>query len=67
MPEGKPAGVPCVNLDPQTYLCRIWGTDIYPDVCREFAATLEICGTSREEALATIRRLEEETRPPSDA
>jgi hypothetical protein len=63
MPNGKPAGVPCVNLDPESYLCRIWGTDAYPDVCRAFTATQEVCGTRRGEALERISRLEAETAP----
>jgi uncharacterized protein len=63
MPEGKPAGVTCVNLDRGTNLCRIWGTDEYPEVCRAFTATEEVCGTRRDEALARITRLETETAP----
>jgi hypothetical protein len=63
MPNGKPAGVPCVNLDPETNLCRIWGTEKYPAVCRAFTATREVCGTRREEAFERISRLEAETAP----
>ena len=58
MPQGKAAGERCVNLDTQTNLCRIWGTDIYPEVCRRFNAATDTCGDSREEALALLNRLE---------
>jgi hypothetical protein len=58
MPGGKPAGVVCVNLDPQTWRCRIWGTASYPPVCRQFNANADVCGSSRSEALVLIARLE---------
>ena len=63
MPHGKPAGVPCVNLDPDTYLCRIWRHDDYPAFCAGLQASREMCGRSREEALAYLAELEELTRP----
>jgi hypothetical protein len=58
MPDGKPAGVACVNLDPERHLCRIWGSPQYPEVCRQFAAEPAICGNTRAEALEIIARLE---------
>jgi len=61
MPDGKPAGVRCVNLDPETYLCTIWGTEEYPEVCRAFQASYEFCGSSREEAFGRIAEIEEAT------
>ncbi|MFP4114444.1 MAG: YkgJ family cysteine cluster protein [Spirochaetota bacterium] len=63
MPNGKPAGVPCVNLDPETHLCRIWGSAEYPDVCRGLCAEPEMCGSSREHALRYLAELERLTRP----
>ena len=63
MPEGKPAGVPCVNLDPKTFLCRIWNQAEYPSVCRAFSASYEFCGNSREEARKKITELEKATYP----
>ncbi len=63
MPHGKPAGVRCVNLEPQTDLCRIWGTADYPEVCRAFAPRPETCGTCRQEALESISDLERLTAP----
>jgi hypothetical protein len=62
MPDGKPAGVACVNLDPASRLCRVWHTDRYPGVCRDFRAEPAVCGASREEALRLIGELEAATR-----
>lgn len=61
MPEGKPAGVACVNLDLDSLRCRIWGQPDYPLACRQFAPEPEVCGNSREEALELITLLEEKT------
>ena len=58
MPNGKPAGVACINLDPNTHLCTIWGREDYPDVCRRFRAEEATCGSSRAEALALLQVLE---------
>jgi len=63
MPDGKPAGVMCVNLDGETHLCRIWNTPEYPEVCRGLQAEPEMCGSSREEAIAYLDELERLTRP----
>lgn len=54
MPNGKPAGVVCVNLDAATYECRIWGTPDYPEVCRAFAATVELFSESWALALSRL-------------
>ena len=58
MPNGKPAGVACVNLDAATMACRIWGTEEYPDACRRFAPEPGVCGNDRTEALELIAKLE---------
>jgi Fe-S-cluster containining protein len=58
MPDGKPAGVMCVNLDPASHRCRIWGQADYPEVCRRFQAEAESCGASRSEALELLAVLE---------
>lgn len=60
MPNGKPAGVPCVNLD-RDRLCSIHGTDDYPAVCRNFKPSPEMCGDSNEHAASYLKRLEELT------
>lgn len=62
MPQGKPAGVRCVNLDGNDH-CRIWGSDSYPEVCRGFRPQRWVCGENRDEALALLRTLELETAP----
>ena len=64
MPSGKPAGVVCVNLDTDSYLCRIWGTAQYPEACRRFAADPAACGNTRDEALDLIASLEMQTSEP---
>jgi hypothetical protein len=57
MPEGKPAGVDCVNLDEKRH-CRLHGEENYPDVCRAFTATRELCGESNRDAHARLGELE---------
>ena len=52
MPEGKAAGVPCVNLD-REFRCRIFQAPERPAVC----------GSCREEALAILTELERLTTP----
>ena len=63
MPGGKPAGAVCVNLDPDSLRCRIWGTQDYPQVCRDFQPQAGVCGRSREEAMSLIGWLEDATTP----
>lgn len=67
MPNGKPAGVPCVNLDMETLRCTIWETAVYPAVCRNFRPSLENCGNSRAEALHILTVMEEVTKPDKSA
>ena len=57
MPDGKPAGVRCYNLDDNN-CCLIHGTEEYPDVCRAFSATPELCGKSNKEAYERLGELE---------
>jgi len=61
MPEGKPAGVRCVQLD-ESNLCRVFGDSERPAVCSRFSATNEECGDEREEALIALAALEAATR-----
>ncbi|MGI6353973.1 MAG: YkgJ family cysteine cluster protein [Lentisphaeria bacterium] len=62
MTGGKPAGVPCIHLDAE-FRCGLFGSPERPRVCGSLAAEPEMCGSSREEALAYLARLEAETRP----
>lgn len=63
MPNGKPAGVPCANLDMVSLTCRIWGQENYPALCERFKAEEAICGTTREEAINIIEHMETLTQP----
>lgn len=60
MPQGKPAGVRCAQLD-ENNLCRLFGDPRRPEVCLRFDYDVELCGSHREEALARIAILEEAT------
>ena len=62
MPNGKPAGVPCVQLDEQMR-CRVFGRPERPDFCGGLQPSAEMCGTDRVQAIAWLTRLEAETRP----
>jgi len=60
MPDGKPAGVRCIQLDDANG-CRIFGSPARPAVCASLRPSAEMCGESREQALAWLDRLEKET------
>jgi len=62
MPQGKPAGVRCVQLDAHER-CRLFGRPERPAVCTSLRPTVEMCGTSREHALTWLNRLEVATVP----
>jgi uncharacterized protein len=61
-PSGKPAGLPCPNLDPECR-CVLYGSPERPAVCASLKPEPEMCGSSRDEALAYLERLERETAP----
>jgi hypothetical protein len=65
MPQGKPAGVPCVQLDAQLR-CKIFGQPERPVVCGQLQASVEMCGPHDDGgrfARLYLTRLEEMTRP----
>lgn len=62
MPEGKPAGVRCVNLDDDNR-CRVFGRPERPTFCMGLQASREMCGDDREAALAWLTHLEHVTKP----
>lgn len=62
MPHGKPAGVPCVQLDDELR-CKVFGTLDRPAFCGGLQPSVEMCGESREQALAWLTRLEQATCP----
>lgn len=62
MPEGKPAGVRCVQLQPDMR-CALFGRPERPAFCASLRPMEEMCGRSREEAMARLEEMERATRP----
>jgi len=62
MPDGKPAGTRCIQLDDDDR-CRIFGQPGRPAVCISLHPSPEMCGNTREQALAWLQQLEKATRP----
>ena len=62
MPDGKPAGVRCVQLR-EDERCAIFGDPRRPAVCAGLKPGPEMCGDSREQALQFLSRLERLTAP----
>lgn len=60
MPQGKPAGVRCIQLDDNN-LCRLFGKPQRPKVCLQFKACPDVCGTHRDGALTLLTELEQLT------
>ncbi len=57
MPDGKPAGVRCVQLDEQDR-CKLFGDPRRPAVCGSLQAAPDMCGDDREQAMTFLHRLE---------
>lgn len=62
MPGGKPAGVPCIQLT-DDYRCMIFGQPDRPACCGGLQASAEMCGVTRDDALAWLTVLETATAP----
>lgn len=62
MPNGKPAGVRCIQLTPDNR-CLLFGRPERPAVCVGLRPSQEMCGDSAEEALAYLAELERLTAP----
>jgi len=62
MPHGKPAGVPCVQLDANN-LCLIFGKPERPAFCGSLQPSLEMCGDNQEYAIQWLTELEILSRP----
>ncbi|MGV6853283.1 MAG: YkgJ family cysteine cluster protein [bacterium] len=58
-PDGKPAGIPCVQLD-SNGLCQLFGHPERPKVCGNLQPGID-CGSSKQQALLNFQRLEELT------
>lgn len=61
MPQGKPAGVRCVQLLPDNR-CAIFGQPERPVFCGGLQPSSEMCGPDREYALRWLADLERQTR-----
>jgi hypothetical protein len=65
-PQGKPAGVRCLQLDEQDR-CRIFGLPERPAVCGSLQPHPDMCGESREQAMRWLGWMEAETAPAASA
>jgi len=57
MPQGKPAGVRCVQLDASDR-CQLFGDPRRPAVCASLQPSAEMCGADRAHAMRFLNRLE---------
>lgn len=62
MPNGKPAGVRCVQLA-EDNRCQLFGKPERPEVCVRLRASEEMCGRTKREAFERLAFLEWATRP----
>lgn len=62
MPNGKPAGVRCVQLDAQN-LCKLFGLATRPVVCGGLQPSFDMCGSDHAHAQAYLTQLEQLTQP----
>ena len=62
MPQGKPAGVRCVQLDANNR-CSIFGQPERPAFCGGLQPSEEMCGTSSVQAIRWLTELERVTAP----
>lgn len=62
MPNGKPAGVRCVQLN-DANLCRIFGRPERPACCSGLNPSEDMCGTSKHAAMVWLAQLEADTAP----
>lgn len=62
MPQGKPAGIPCVQLLPD-YRCALFGKPERPAFCVSLRPSESMCGRNREDAMSFLAALEAATAP----
>ncbi|AJY76755.1 YkgJ family cysteine cluster protein [Paenibacillus beijingensis] len=62
MPEGKPAGVRCIQLTEHNS-CKLFGRPERPAVCSALSASEEMCGQTNEQALKILTEMERMTNP----
>lgn len=59
-PKGKPSGTVCKNMETSfkegqvLFTCSLWDTPWFPKICKDFQATSDLCGASRNEAIVNI-------------
>jgi hypothetical protein len=63
MPQGKPAGVRCIQLD-EANRCKLFGKPERPEVCVRLRPQISMCGANRDEALRILIALEVASAPP---
>ena len=62
MPLGKPAGVRCLQLT-EDMRCQVFGRPERPAFCAGLRPSGEMCGTSQQQAMSWLGRLEQSTLP----
>ncbi len=62
MPQGKPAGVRCVQLTADNR-CLLFGKPERPEVCTSLRPHQEMCGDDAAHAMVWLLRLESLTQP----
>ncbi|HSW08848.1 YkgJ family cysteine cluster protein [Aquabacterium sp.] len=62
MPQGKPAGVACIQLDAD-WRCQLFGLPQRPAVCGSLQPQAQMCGTARWQAMLWLGRLDAQTQP----
>jgi len=62
MPDGKPAGVRCVQLDADER-CALFGHPARPAVCASLQPSRTMCGAERAQAMLWLAQLEHHTTP----
>lgn len=62
MPNGKPAGVRCVQLLAD-FSCAIFGKPERPAFCGSLQPSVEMCNETREQAIIWLSHLEQLTEP----
>lgn len=62
MPDGKPAGVRCIQLADDNR-CNIFGQPERPAFCCGLQPSEDMCGSSREHAIRWLAELERLTAP----
>lgn len=62
MPDGKPAGVRCVQLTDGN-ACKLFGRPERPAVCSSLQASRDMCGDRDEDAYRILTEMERATSP----